>query len=282
MTDRAAPARPSEAELDEFLYTAIAAARAAGRIQLEELGSDLQVTTKSTDSDLVTRVDRLCEERIREVVLAAHPEHVFVGEEGSSGSAGAAQGNTDQRYRWIVDPIDGTVNYAHGFPFFCVSVALEFEGHVVVGVVLDPSRDELFCAVTGRGATLNGVSLTVSSAAALSEALMATGFAYDVPTRLTNLALFAKVLPVVRGVRRAGAAALDVCYVACGRLDAFWELELKPWDVAAATLILREAGGSASGREGLPYRLTDDLLVATNGKLHVKLLDLLGVSELRA
>lgn len=281
MTERAASARPSEAELDEFLYTAITAARAAGRIQLGELGSDLEVTTKSTDSDLVTRVDRLCEERISEVVLAAHPEHVFVGEEGSFGGVGAARADADQRYRWIVDPIDGTVNYAHGFPFFCVSVALEFEGEMVVGVVLDPSRDELFSAVKGRGATLNGAALSVSDTAALSEALVATGFAYDVPTRLTNLALFAKALPVVRGVRRAGAAALDVCYVACGRLDGFWELELQPWDVAAATLILREAGGATSGKEGLPHRLTDDLLVASNGKLHVKLLDALGVSDLR-
>lgn len=267
------------AELDDFLATAIAAARAAGQIQLAELGGDLQVATKSTSADLVTRVDRLCEERISQIVLAAFPDHDFLGEEAQDSGGSAASG---ARYRWIVDPIDGTVNYAHGFPFYCVSVALEIEGEVVIGVVLDPSRHELFCAVAGRGATLNGAAIRVSEAAALEDALVCTGFAYDVPTRMANLELFAKVLPVVQGVRRPGAAALDVCYVACGRLDAFWELDLKPWDTAAATLILREAGGSTSGPAGLPYRLNDAALVATNGALHVKLLDLLGLAELRA
>ena len=276
------PAWLTDQDLDDYLHTAITAAREAGRVQIEEAGSDLQVGTKSTDSDLVTRVDSLSEERIRQIVQAAHPDHVFVGEEGSYDGAGKGQSGADERFRWIVDPIDGTVNYAHGFPFYCASIALEVEGVMVVGVVFDPTRDELFSAVNGRGATLNGAEISVSGASALNQALVATGFAYDVPTRLINLELFGKVLPVVRGVRRAGAAALDICYVACGRLDAFWELQLQPWDMAAATLILREAGGSTSGADGLPHVLTDELLVATNGALHGKLLDLLGVVDLRA
>lgn len=268
--------------LDDLLFTAITAAREAGRIQIEELGSDLEVGTKSTDTDLVTRVDKLCEERVREVVLSAYPDHEFLGEEASSAAGGVRAAGSGAAPRWIVDPLDGTVNYAHGYPFFCVSVALEVAGEVTVGVVFDPLRDELFSAVAGQGATLNGEALQVSATRALGQALACTGFAYDVPTRLKNLELFARVLPVTRGVRRAGAAALDVCYVACGRLDAFWELDLQPWDAAAATLILREAGGTATGANGVAYRPGDPLLVATNGALHGKFLDLLGVVELRA
>lgn len=273
---------PTDRELDDYLSTAIHAAREAGRIQLEEAGSDLMVSTKSTDADLVTRVDKLCEERIRDIIASAHPSHAFLGEEGVAGPPPAAGSGSALPFLWIVDPIDGTVNYAHGYPFFCVSVALEVAGEVLIGVVFDPTRNELFCAVKGRGATLNGAAIGVSRTAALGEALACTGFAYDVPSRLANLELFAKALPVVQGVRRAGAAALDICYVACGRLDVFWELTLMPWDMAAANLVLREAGGSTSGADGLPHRLDDPVLVATNGALHGKLLDLLGLADLRA
>ena len=274
MLDRAASTSPTGVAVDDYLHTAIAAAREAGRIQIAELGSDLEVTTKSTDWDLVTRVDQLCEERIRQVILSAHPSHEFLGEEGGSSLVEGV--DPAASHRWIADPIDGTVNYAHGYPYFCVSIALEIAGEVVLGVVLDPTRNELFCAVKGRGATLNGKEMRVSRAASLAEAVVCTGFAYDAPTRLLNLELFGKVLPVVQGVRRGGAAALDIC-----RLDAFWELKLQPWDVAAATLILREAGGSTSGQDGLPHKLTDPVLVATNGSLHVKLLDQLDLTDLR-
>lgn len=269
-------AGPPNDALDRYLHTAIHAAREAARIQLTELGSDLQIETKSSDVDLVTRVDKLCEQRIRQVILGAHPNHTVLGEEG-----GDVQGS-DGRFRWIVDPIDGTVNYAHGYPYFCASVALEVDGQMQVGVVLDGGRNELFTAVKGRGALLNGKPTEVSSASSLKEALICTGFSYDIQQRLRNLELFARVLPEVQGVRRAGSAALDVCYVACGRLDAFWELTLQPWDMAAATLILLEAGGSTSGADGLPHRLDDQVLVATNGKLHGKLLDLLDFATLRA
>ncbi|NLG09265.1 MAG: inositol monophosphatase [Deinococcales bacterium] len=276
MTTTPEAGAPSAAELNRYLQTAVQAAHEAARIQLAERGTDMQIETKTTDTDLVTRVDRLCEERVREVIAAAHPSHQVLGEEGGA----VAGAESDPRFRWIVDPIDGTVNYAHGYPMFCVSVALEVDGEVLVGVVYDGVRDELFSAVAGQGAHLNGRRIAVTTEADLQRALCCTGFAYEVEDRLRNLELFGRVLPAVQGVRRGGSAALDVCYVACGRLDAFWELTLRPWDMAASTLILREAGGSTSGANGAPHRLSDPVLVATNGHLHGKLLDLLGFVSL--
>lgn len=261
--------------MDRYLHTALFAAREAVRIQLAEKDTDLGITTKSTDTDLVTRVDRLCEERIREILAEAYPDHAVLGEEEGETLPGA-------RFRWIVDPIDGTVNYAHGFPFYSVSVALEVDGEVRLGVVMDGNRNETFAAVKGQGATLNGAPISVTSTSSLSSALLCTGFAYDTATRLENLELFSRILPEAQGIRRAGSAALDLCYVAAGRLDGFWEFALNPWDVAAAVLILHEAGGSSSGPSGLPYRLGERLLVATNGHVHARLLSALGVSEPRA
>jgi myo-inositol-1(or 4)-monophosphatase len=260
------------------------AAREAAAIQLAERGSDLQVSTKSSAVDLVTRVDRLCEERIRRVILASHPGHSVLGEEAGTGESGDGrpEGASGATYRWIVDPLDGTVNYAHGFPFYCVSIALEVDGVVEVGVVYDGERDEMFTAMRGRGARLNGQSITVSDTSILRSALLATGFAYVTDTINLNLAVFARVLPQVQSVRRPGAAALDICYVACGRVDGFWELALNSWDVAAGVLIVREAGGTVTGAASAPYRLDDPVLVASNGSLHARLLDLLRLDELRA
>ena len=254
-------------DLDTYLRTAIRAAREAGGIQLAERGSDLAISTKSTDIDLVTRVDELCERRIREVIAAEHPGHVVVGEELGTAGSGAM--------RWIVDPLDGTVNYAHGFPFYCVSIALEADGELVVGVVYDPERDELFTATKGGGAWLNGRPLSVTTTAEPRRSMLATGFAYATERMALNLEVFVRVMPHVRAVRRPGAAALDICYVAAGRLDGFWELGLNPWDVAAGLVILREAGGTATGADGGPYRLGDRVLVASNGHLHARLLDVL-------
>lgn len=271
-------------ELDSYLATAKMAAREAAAIQRSERGSDLQVSTKSSAVDLVTRVDRLCEERIRRVILASHPGHTVLGEEDGTGASGGGRPN-DQHgssHRWIVDPLDGTVNYAHGFPFYCVSIALEIDGAVEVGVVYDGERDEMFSAVRGRGARLNGEPIGVSGTTALRSALLATGFAYVVEKINLNLEVFARVLPQVQSVRRPGAAALDICYVACGRVDGFWELALNSWDVAAGVLIVREAGGTVTGAASAPYRLDDPVLVASNGALHAKLLDLLRLEELRA
>jgi len=250
-----------------YLNTAIGAAREAARIQLAHLEGALEVDTKSSEVDIVTQVDRLCEERIREVLQGAYPEHVVLGEEqGQDGRAG---------HRWIVDPLDGTVNYAHGFPFFCVSVALEIDGEVQVGVVYDGLRDELFTAARGRGAALNGRPIGVSDETVAKRALLATGFAYLENTIHDNLEVFGRMLPQVQSIRRPGAAALDLCYVAAGRLEGFWELGLNAWDVAAGNLIVSEAGGTVTGADGAPYRLGDYSLVASNGHLHGKLLGML-------
>ncbi|MFO7543931.1 MAG: inositol monophosphatase family protein [Trueperaceae bacterium] len=268
------PQRDPVGNLRPFLHTAILAAREAARIQLGERGADLDLRTKSSDIDPVTRVDLLCEARIREVILDAHPDHVVLGEEqGQRGRGG---------YRWVVDPLDGTVNYAHGFPFYCVSIALEIDGELAVGVVYDGEHDELFTAVRGEGAHLSGRPIAVSHETVMKRALLGTGFAYTGPDIRRNLEVFARTLPEVQSIRRPGAAALDVCYVACGRLDGFWELSLQPWDVAAAVLIVREAGGTVTGVGGAPYRLHDPVLVASNGHLHTRLLDVLQLETVLA
>jgi myo-inositol-1(or 4)-monophosphatase len=254
--------------IDDALAVAHAAADAAARIHRGHAGASLDITTKSTATDLVTEVDRLSEIAIREVIAHHFPTHVVLGEEGGEASG-------DARYRWIVDPLDGTVNYAHGFPYYAVSIALEVAGVVEVGVVLDSAHGERFAAVRGRGATANGAPIRVSQTRSLGEAMLATGFAYGGETVAQNLALFAKVVPRARAVRRPGSAALDLCMVASGRFDGFWELNLNPWDVAAGTLILREAGGTTTGPQGAPYRLSDPALIATNGHLHHALAALL-------
>jgi myo-inositol-1(or 4)-monophosphatase len=252
-----------------YLNTAILAAREAGRIQQFHAGSnDLQISTKSSRSDLVTLVDGLCEEKIREVILAAHPDHVVLGEE-----QGQSQGESD--FRWIVDPLDGTLNYAHGFPFYCVSIALEVRGVLEAGVVFDSLRNELFSAVRGAGAFLNGAPIRVTTESEPADAMLSTGFAYLADAIVDNVAVFGRVLPQVRSIRRPGAAALDLSYVAAGRLDGFWELTLSPWDVAAGVLIVQEAGGIVTGGQGEEYRIESPVLVATNGPLHRPLLELL-------
>jgi len=267
---------PSATDLDlsRALRVAIHAAEEAARIQRTHLGGVLEIDTKSSVTDLVTHVDRACETRIREIVLDAYPDHVVLGEEeGQSGEA---------RCRWIVDPIDGTLNYAHGFPFFCVSIALEVDGVVELGVVLDTPRDVLYQAVRGRGASANGRPIQVSEESVLINAMLATGFAYVQGTQHQNLEVFARVMPEVRAIRRPGAAALDLCFVASGQLDGFWELKLSPWDVAAGVLIIQEAGGAVTAADGSPYRLGDPVLVASNGALHVRLVDLLDLGTVVA
>ncbi len=269
---------PSSDPRDPFLHVAIRAAREAARIQLAHLGSELEVDTKSSEVDIVTQVDRLCETRIREILLGDYPDHTVLGEEEGE-EPGRADGG---RYRWIVDPLDGTVNYAHGFPFFCVSIALEIDGRVEVGVVLDGWGDELFTAVAGRGAALNGRPLRVSRETVPKRALLGTGFAYVDDTIHRNLEVFARMLPQVQSIRRPGAAALDLCSVAAGRLDGFWELGLHPWDVAAGNLIVQEAGGTVTAADGSPYRLGGSSLVASNGHLHGKMLSMLDLGSVVA
>ncbi|MGL4608796.1 MAG: inositol monophosphatase family protein [Trueperaceae bacterium] len=248
-----------------YLATAIQAAQASSKLHQFYAGSDLGISTKSSDIDLVTKVDKLCEEKIREIISSAHPEHVILGEEG-----GESVGNAS--HRWIVDPLDGTVNYAHGFPFYCVSIGLEIDGVMEVGVVLDSVRGEMFTATRGGGAFCNGVKISVSSEPALKKCLVATGFPYDEAGLKRSLEVFAKVHQKVRAIRRPGSAALDLSYVACGRIDGFWELKLNAWDVAAGMLLIQEAGGTITGIHGEPYSVHDNKIVATNGHIHAKLL----------
>lgn len=255
--------------LASLLDLAVQAARAAGQIHLAHVGRPFRVETKTTFSDLVTEVDRLAEAEVRRLILAAHPDHSILGEEG-----GQVDGGTDSAL-WVVDPLDGTVNYAHGFPVYCASVGLELGGERVVGAVYDPSRDELFTAVRGGGAFLNGRRVQTSATPDLrAPALVSTGFPYNVAEDPRNLQLLTKVLALGVPVRRPGAAALDLCYVACGRLDAYWEMGLKRWDSAAGSLIVQEAGGRVTDGDGrdTPYA---ELIVASNGALHPELLALL-------
>ncbi|WCM39007.1 inositol monophosphatase family protein [Thermus antranikianii] len=223
--------------------------------------------TKSGPTDLVTQADRESEEAIKELLLSRFPEAGFLGEEG--GSEG------DKALRFIVDPLDGTVNYAHGFPFYGVSLALEVEGKIQVGVVLDTSRDEAFYAVRGEGAFLNGRPIRVTERKELLGSLLATGFPYDVAKDPENLTYFHRALSRGLLVRRPGAAALDLVYVAAGRLEGFWEVKLNPWDVAAGWLIVEEAGGKVTDLEGRPYRLGHRYIVATNGHIHEALIQTL-------
>lgn len=254
-------------DLKVFLDVAIEAARSAGAIHLFYRDQDVGVASKSNFSDLVTVVDKKSEEKIREVILGHFPEHAILGEEMGQ--------NREADFLWVVDPLDGTVNYAHGFPFSCVSIGLEIQGVRSVGVVFDANRNELFTAVRGQGAFLNGRRIAVSQTPELmSPALLATGFPYDVATDSTNLEKLSRFLKLGLPVRRPGAAALDISYVACGRLDGFWEYKLNPWDMSAALLILEEAGGQFSDFSGQEYQYGQPLVIS-NGKIHPQMLEVL-------
>ncbi len=260
--------------MNEFLTTAITAAKAAAAIhRFHAEDADKQVATKSNYADLVTVVDKESEQRIREILGEAHPDHAVLGEEqGQRGSVTAS-------HRWVVDPLDGTLNYAHGFPFYCVSIALEVDGQVEVGVVLDSVRNQLYTAVRGQGAFLDGAPMHVSGATKISDALLSTGFHSTEEAIGANLPLFGRAIRQARAVRRAGAGALDLCLVASGKADGFWELTLNPWDVAAGVLILREAGGKVTGPAGEPYVIDNPVLVSSNGLIHDQLLEVLAIGS---
>ena len=251
----------------ELLDLARSLARRAGQLQRDRYETGLQIDTKSAAIDLVTEVDRACEALIVEGIQAARPDDAILAEEGHGGDVEGAA------VRWIIDPLDGTVNFAHGFPRFCVSIGIELSGLRSVGVVYDPLLDECFESVLGEGAWLGDRRLQVTAEAELGRALVATGFAYDVhKSENDNLANFQNVIKTARGIRRDGSAALDLCYVAAGRLDAYWELKLHPWDVAAGFLIVEEAGGRVSNLENGPADRSGREVVATNGLVHSQLL----------
>jgi myo-inositol-1(or 4)-monophosphatase len=220
---------------------------------------------KKGEIDLVTEVDLECERMCRAVLAERFPDHDVLAEElGATRSA-----KTPSRDRWVFDPLDGTTNYAHGLPIFCSSLALEIDGRAEVGAIYDPTRRELFTAERGQGARVNGTPLQVSSTVDLIDALLVTGFPYDVHKRTGDLVgLFGEFLARARAVRRLGSAALDLCYVAAGRLDGFWEQHLQPWDVSAGALIVEEAGGRITGMDGTAFNPAGGHLVASNGHLH--------------
>jgi myo-inositol-1(or 4)-monophosphatase len=254
-----------------LLNFAIQTAREAGKILADKFGRALRVTNKG-DIDLVTEADIAAERLIVERIRSHHPRHAILTEE--SGDV-VSLGDAGSGYKWVIDPLDGTTNYAHGYPVFCVSVALEHEGRVVLGVVYDPTRDELFAAERGEGATLNGRSLRVSETDELNGALLCTGFPYDVRDRGDFARHFRNFIMRAQSVRRDGAAALDLAYVAAGRFDAFYEEGLRPWDVAAGVLLVEEAGGRVTHYDGSPFRIYTPPIAASNGLIHEAMLEVL-------
>jgi myo-inositol-1(or 4)-monophosphatase len=253
-----------------FLATAVEIALRAGEIQMAGRRTGFRVEKKG-EIDLVTEVDLACERMCRDVLADRFPDHEILAEEfgGTDGRSGSA-------FRWVFDPLDGTTNYAHGLPVFCASLALEIDGAAAVGVVYDPTREELFTAERGQGAFLNGAPLRVSATGALGDALLVTGFPYDFHREKKRLVgLFGRFLERSRGVRRLGSAALDLCYVAAGRFDGFWERRLHPWDVAAGALVATEAGGRVTGMNGAPFDPAAQHLLASNGVIHDAMLGLI-------
>ena len=240
-------------------------AREAGVLLMDYFHRHVAVEYKG-EADLVTVADRKSEALIRERIRQHWPMHDILGEEEGFKDTGS-------EYRWYVDPLDGTTNFAHGFPVFCVSMALEHKGTRIAGVVYDPTRDELFSAEQGSGAYLNGQRIRVSKISRLAECLVATGFPSHKRHKNPNIYFYYQITLRTHGVRRAGSAALDLCCVACGRFDGFWEFNLNPWDTAAGVLIVEEAGGKVSDFRGGPFQLDSRETLASNGLVHAELLD---------
>jgi len=259
-------------------HTAVAinAAAKAGEWIKSRQGQVKEVGTKTSAQDLVTEVDKGVEQMIRRLVLTHYPDHTFLGEEGVEPGAAAASAAVEEvrenEYIWIVDPVDGTTNFVHGFPFYCVSIALVVRGEITVGVIYDPTRDEMFVAEKGKGAYMHGIPTSVSGETNLSDSLIAMGFPPDREfAQPVNMAGLQSILPQVRGVRAGGSAALHLAYVAAGRVDAYWEVGLNPWDCAAGVLLVRESGGNVSDTLGRPYDVGTRHIVASNGKIHESL-----------
>jgi myo-inositol-1(or 4)-monophosphatase len=259
-----------------FLTTAIEAVVHAGDVQMAHFGQTLRIDKKGA-IDLVTDVDVEVERTFRQLIAERFPDHQVLAEE-MGGSAGVPAGPC-----WVFDPIDGTTNYAHGLPIFCASLALEIDGVPEVAAVYDPTRRELFTAERGGGAFLNGRPLHVSRADRLVDAMLVTGFPYDVHARVDEIVgLFGEFVGHARAVRRLGSAAIDLCYVAAGRMDGFWENDLKPWDIAGGALIVAEAGGHVTGMDGSPFASRGGHVLATNAHIHAAMLAVIRAFRSRA
>jgi myo-inositol-1(or 4)-monophosphatase len=252
-----------------FLTTAVESVVRAGAVMLERFGTDVRIDKKGA-IDLVTEVDVAIEREFRERIAERFPDHKVLGEE-MGGAAVAPDGPC-----WVFDPIDGTTNFAHGLPIFCSSLALEIDGVAEVAAVYDPTRRELFTAERGGGAFLNGRPMKVSAAPTLLESVLVTGFPYDVHARVAEIVgLFAEFVGKARAVRRLGSAAIDLCYVAAGRMDGFWERDLNAWDIAGGALLVTEAGGTVTNFSGEPFQSRGRDVLASNGHIHQAMLDVI-------
>ncbi|HDY89667.1 MAG TPA: inositol monophosphatase [bacterium] len=253
----------SQDEKNELFQTATAAARLAGAILKDHFEKHKEISYKGR-INIVTDVDYRSEEEIINLIKSRYPEHDIIAEESNNEIIGSP-------FRWVIDPLDGTVNYAHDFPFFAVSIALEINGEIEIGIVYNPIMDEFFHARKGEGAFLNNVPISVSKTNNLEKSLLATGFPYDIRESSHNLAHFNHLIKLAQGIRRPGSAALDICYCAMGRFDGYWEITILPWDIAAGILIVTEAGGIVSKLNGEPLSIYDKQVVASNGRIHNEL-----------
>ena len=252
-----------------MLNFAIETAREAGHILLEKFGRKIEISKKG-DINLVTEADIASEKHIIEKINTHYPKHSILAEE--SGDA-VVIGNS--KWKWVIDPLDGTTNFAHGYPCFCVTLALEHEGEIVVGVTYDPTRNELFASEKGSGATLNNKPIRVSETRQLKDALLVTGFPYDARERENFARHFTGFTRKARGIRRDGSAAIDMAYVACGRFDGFWEEGLHAWDVAAGVLFIEESGGRVSYYDDSPFSIYRPPICASNNLIHAEMLEVL-------
>ena len=252
-----------------MLNFAIETAREAGQILLDKFGRKINVSMKG-NINLVTEADLASEKLILEKIRSHYPKHSILAEESGESNVAVIDGET--AWKWIIDPLDGTTNFAHGYPCFCVTIALEHNGEIVVGATFDPTRNELFAAEKGNGVTLNGRQIRVSETENLKDALLVTGFPYDVTQRENFTRHFSGFTKKSRGIRRDGSAAIDMAYVACGRFDGFWEEGLHAWDVAAGVLMIEEAGGRVSYYDGSKFSVYKPPICASNGLIHEEML----------
>ena len=253
-----------------MIQLAIEAALETGKYLKESVGKVLQVESKfGQETNLVTQIDKNAEEIIINKIRKKYPDHDFLAEESGSH-------NKQSEYRWIIDPLDGTLNFTHGIPLFSVSIAVEKQGEIVAGVVYEPNLDELFTAEKGKGAFLNKKPIRVSKVDSLIESMMVTGFPYTIRDNPDNAVQhFVNLLMKVQGVRRLGSAAVDLCYVACGRFEGFWEVSLNAWDMAAGVLFIEEAGGRFTDFRGAPSSIYNKQVLVTNGLIHDKVVEVL-------
>jgi myo-inositol-1(or 4)-monophosphatase len=259
--------------IEQIQRVGIAAARNGAQAILDHLGRLTHIDKKGA-IDLVTAADLASEAAVIQTIRQTFADHGILAEE-----SGIRHGETG--CQWIIDPLDGTTNFAHGLGLFAVSIAFVLDGALTVGIVLNPVTGELFTATARQGATLNGVPISVSDTGLLQDSLLVTGFPYDFKHHLAPMITrFTRCLSASQGVRRLGSAALDLCYVACGRFEGFWEQHLKPWDTAAGCLIAREAGAVVTDFSGLAYQVDKTQLLATNGKIHAQMLSLLDLKDL--